>query len=92
MKPPPPQPRPQKKKKKNEKEANRQNDEIPSDPRNGIFKRSVINAAEDIVLLLQSMETYFSPGRTRSFYLIDVRATICTHVRALARPDRRIGT
>lgn len=48
MKPPLPQPRPQ----KNEKEANRQNDEIPSDPRNGIFKRSVINVEEDIVLLL----------------------------------------
>lgn len=39
-------------KKKNQlKEPNRQNDEIPSNPRNGIFKRSVINA-EDIVLLL----------------------------------------
>lgn len=31
-------------KKKKPKEPNRQNDEIPSNPRNGIFKRSVINA------------------------------------------------
>jgi hypothetical protein len=55
MKLPPPQPRPQK---KNAKEPNRQNDEIPSDPRNGIFKRSVINAEEDIVLLLLLLLLY----------------------------------